>query len=119
MSGARILPLFEAKEPIQNEESYDSRIYRLYEDNFSLANTFEIRKGDLVAGQVFFGQSSKDKVRLVVSNDYTRLIVEKNGSLYLNKEMSAIKYICEGVHEKYSKIAALCCAPNRTFIWIV
>ena len=113
MTTAKILPMCEYDNSDQDDEKYDEYISGLYEDSFSLANTFEMRKNDPVGGQFFSGKEPRYKLRLAISHDYTKLNVQRNGSSYMSKEVSMIKYICEGVHEKYAEFPSLSCVPNR------
>ena len=82
MKITQIVPIKEYDATAQNEEEYDKYICYLYEGNFSLANTFETHKAQLVDGLTFnyHNKSPASEVKISISHDYSKITIIRNVS---------------------------------------
>ena len=84
MKITQVVPILDKQENALNEEEYDKYICVLYDDNFSLVNTFETHKQKLTDGQgfIYHNKLPLSDIKMSISYDYTKLTIEHNVTLF-------------------------------------
>ncbi len=82
MKITQVVPIVNSKkaESKDDGDEYDRYICFLYDENYSLANTFDTHKQQLVDGQdfLYYNKSPCTDIRLSISYDYSKLMVYRS-----------------------------------------